>query len=97
MDSCSVVRGLMSYYITNLTKFGRNFTDDILKFTFLYKNCCILIQISFKFSPKIPINNNTKRVQIMARDKRQVFAWTNDGQVLDLDGLKDLLISHVTI
>ena len=45
---------------------GRHFTDDRFKCIFLNENFCILIKISLKFVPKIPINNNPALVQIMA-------------------------------
>ena len=37
---------------------GRRFADDILKCIFMNERFCILIQISLKFVPKDPINNN---------------------------------------
>ena len=40
--------------------------DDIFKWIFLKKNDRIPIQISLKFVPKGPINNNPSLVQIMA-------------------------------
>ena len=45
---------------------GRHFPDDILKCIFLNKNVWILIKISLKFVPKVPIYNIPALVQIMA-------------------------------
>ena len=45
---------------------GRHFTDDIFKCIFLTGNVWIAIKISFKFVPKIQINNIPTLVQIMA-------------------------------
>ena len=45
---------------------GRHFTDDTFKSIFLNENARILIEISLKFVPKGPINNNPALVQIMA-------------------------------
>ena len=45
---------------------GRHFPDDIFKLIFFNENCCILFQISLKYVPNGPFNNNTALVQIMA-------------------------------
>ena len=37
---------------------GRHFADDIFKCFFMNEKFCILIQISRKFVPKGPIDNN---------------------------------------
>ena len=37
---------------------GWPFADDIFNRIFLNENCCVLIQISLKFVPKVPIDNN---------------------------------------
>ena len=37
---------------------GRHFADDILKCNFLNENVWITIEISLKFVPKGPIDNN---------------------------------------
>ena len=42
------------------------FADDIFKRIFLNENDKIAIQISLKFVPKSPIDNNTALVQVMA-------------------------------
>ena len=42
------------------------FSDDILKYIFFNENIWISINISLKFVPKGPINNNLALVQIMA-------------------------------
>ena len=37
---------------------GRDFADGILRFIFVNDKFCILIKISLKFVPKVPIGNN---------------------------------------
>ena len=37
---------------------GRHFADDNFKFIFVNEGCRILIEISLKFVPKHPIDNN---------------------------------------
>ena len=41
---------------------GRHFADDIFKCIFVNEKFCILIKISLKFVPKVPIDNNTALV-----------------------------------
>ena len=43
-----------------------HFADDIFRCIFLNENVWILICISLKFVPKVPIDNNPSLVQIMA-------------------------------
>ena len=45
---------------------GRQFTDDIIKYTFLNENVWVSIKISLEFIPKGPVNNILVLVQIMA-------------------------------
>ena len=45
---------------------GRHFPDNIFKCIFMSENFCILIWISLKFVPKVPINNIPALIQIMA-------------------------------
>ena len=45
---------------------GRYFADNIFKLILLSENCVISIEISLKFIPKAPINNNRPLVQILA-------------------------------
>ena len=45
---------------------GRHFPDDILKCLFLNENILMVIKISLKFVPKVPINGIPALVQIMA-------------------------------
>ena len=45
---------------------GRHLTDDIFRRMFVNENFCILIKISLKFVPKVPIDNKPALVQIMA-------------------------------
>ena len=48
------------------TQNGRHFADDIFKCIFMNENVWILMKISLKFVPKVPINNIPALVQIMA-------------------------------
>ena len=45
---------------------GRHFADDILRCIFVNEKFCVLIEISLKFVPKGPIDNNPELVQKMA-------------------------------
>ena len=45
---------------------GRHFPDDTFKRIFMNENVRISINISLKFVPKVPINNISALVQIMA-------------------------------
>ena len=45
---------------------GRHFADDLFKYIFLNENMWISIKISLKFVPKVPINNISVLVQVMA-------------------------------
>ena len=45
---------------------GRHFADDIFNHTFLNENVRISIQISLIFFPKVPINNKSALVKVMA-------------------------------
>ena len=45
---------------------GWHLTDDTFKHILLNKNYCILIEISLKFVPKGPIDNNSALVEVMA-------------------------------
>ena len=52
--------------ILRLTQNQRHFANDILKCIFLNENIWILIKISLKFIPRVPIKNMPALVQIMA-------------------------------
>ena len=54
-----------------------HFTDDILKFIFLYKRNWTSIRISWKYVPKIPVNNKPALVL----DRQQAIIWTNGDQL----------------
>ena len=41
---------------------GCHFVDDIFRCNFVNEKCCILIEISLKFVPKCPINNNQRQL-----------------------------------
>ena len=45
-----------------LDKNGRHFADDIFKSILLNEKFCMLIKISLKFVPMIPIDNNPASV-----------------------------------
>ena len=49
-----------------LDKMAATLSNDIFKYIFWNKNDKILIQISFKFVPKTPIDNAPALVQLMA-------------------------------
>ena len=60
---------LHNYFIINtlrLRQDGRHFPDDIFQYIFLNENVWILINISMKFLPKGPNNNNPSLFQVMA-------------------------------
>ena len=56
----------------------RHFPDDIFKWIFLNENVYILIRISLKFVPKVPINN-IPADNGLAPARRQAIIWTNYG------------------
>ena len=56
-----------------VTQNGRHFADDTFKPIFLNENIRISIEISLKFVPKVPINNNPTLVQIMAWGRYGLF------------------------
>ena len=61
----------ISFYSVLLTQFppgqnGHRFADDIFWCIFVNEKFCILIEISLKFVPKGPTDNNLEFVQIMA-------------------------------
>ena len=45
---------------------GHRFADDIFKCIFFNENFCVVIRISLKFVPKVPIYNKSASVQVMA-------------------------------
>ena len=57
-------------------------TDDIFKCIFLNKNFRISIKISLKFVPKVPIDNKSALVQVMA--------WRRTGD----KPLPELMLTH---
>ena len=46
-------------------QYGHHFTDDIFQYIFFSERFCILIQISLKFVPKVPIDNKVALIQLM--------------------------------
>ena len=68
---------------------GRHFPDDIFKWIFLNENVRILITISLKFVPKVPINNIPALVQIMA--------WRRPGDKPLSEPMMDSLLTHICV
>ena len=69
VHSGNTILGDVSYVFVNTLRprqNGRHFPDDIFKWIFLNENVWISINISLKFVPKGPINNNPTLVQVMA-------------------------------
>ena len=65
----------------------RNFEDDIFKCIFLNENVWIMLRISLKFVPKIPINNIPALVQIMA--------WSRPGDKPLSEPMMVSLLTHI--
>ena len=59
----------------------RHFADDTFKRIFVNENVSIFIEISLKFVPKDPINNNRSigSDNGLAPSRRQAIIWSNDG------------------
>ena len=55
-----------------LDKIGRHLADDIFKCIFLNENDRTQIQLSMKYVPRSPINNEPALVKVMA------WRWTGD-------------------
>ena len=68
---------------------GRHFADDIFKCIFLNENVWIQIEISLKFVPKGPINNNPSLVQIMA--------WCRSGDKPLSEPMINSLMTHIWV
>ena len=66
---------------------GRRFADDTFKPIFLNENVRISIDISLKFVPKGPINNNPALVQIMA--------WRRSGDKPLSEQMMVRLLTHI--
>ena len=49
-----------------LDKMAVILTDDIFKWISMNEKICILIEISLKFVPKDPIDNNSGLIEVMA-------------------------------
>ena len=65
----SLVMALKSYSLLThlpLNKMAAILADDIFKYIFLNKNFRISIKISLKFVPKVPLDNKSVLVQVMA-------------------------------
>ena len=68
---------------------GRHFTDDIFKRTFLNGNVWILINISWRFVPRGPIDNIPALVQIMA--------WRRPGDKPLSEPMMVSLLTHICV
>ena len=68
---------------------GHHFSDDILKWIFLYENVWISIEISLKFVPKGQINNIPALVQIMA--------WRHPGDKPLSEPIMVSLLTHICV
>ena len=68
---------------------GRHFPDDILRWIFLNENSWILINISLKFVPRVPINNIPALVQIMA--------WRRPGDKPLSEPMMVSLLTHICV
>ena len=67
----------------------RHFADDTFKLIFLTENVRISINISLKFVPKGPINNNPALVQIMA--------WRRSGDKPLSEPMMVSLLTHICV
>ena len=68
---------------------SRRFTDDTFKRIFLNGNARISIEISLKFDPKGPINNNPALAQIMA--------WRRSGDESLSEPMMVSLLTHICV
>ena len=68
---------------------GRHFADDTFKPIFLNENIPISIKISLKFVPKVPINNISALVQIMA--------WRRPGDKPLSEPMMVCLLTHICV
>ena len=62
----------MRYLMDLLMDKMATISQIVFKCIFMYEKFCTLIQISLKFVPKGPIDNNSVLVQVMA------WRWTGD-------------------
>ena len=61
---------------------GRCFVGDIFKYISMYENCCILIQVSNKFVPRVPLTIICHWLHNgMAPYRRQSINWIGDEPV----------------
>ena len=68
---------------------GRHFQDDTFKPIFFNENIRISIKISLKFVPKVPINNISSLVQIMA--------WRRPGDKPLSEPIMVCLLTHICV
>ena len=81
----------MIAYLTTLRprQNGRRFADDTFKRIFLNENVIVLIKISFKYVPKVQINNIPALVQIMA--------WRRPGDKPLSEPMMVSLLMHICV
>ena len=68
---------------------GRHFSDDIFKCIFLNENVWISLKIWLKFVPRVPINNISAMVQIMA--------WRRSGDKPLSEPMMISLLTHICV
>ena len=67
----------------------RHFADSILKCIFLNENVIILLKVSLKFNPKVPISN------IPALDQK--MAWHRPGDKPLSESMMVMLLTHICV
>ena len=78
-----------AYNILRPRQNGRHFADDSFKRFFVTVNVRIFIEISLKFVPKGPINNDPALVQIMA--------WRRSGGKPLSEPMMASLLKHIRV
>ena len=89
MDLCMRHRASMLFNSLRPRQNGRLFADDTFKRIFLNEIVWISIQISLKFVPKGPINNNPALVQIMA--------WRRPGDKPLSEPMMVISLTHICV
>ena len=89
LNVCILLEGFKSLNTLRPRQNGRRFADDTLKRIFLNENVIMSINISLKFVPKGPINNNPALVQIMA--------WHQSGDKPLSEPMMVSLLTHICV
>ena len=76
-----------------LRRNGRHFPDDIFRYNFLNENVWIALEISLQFRLKVPVNNISALVQIMA------WCWPGDKPLSEpmMDSLLTHVLPHISV